>query len=159
MCVLGMAGWGGSIGCGGFSILTFTEPEQIPDPGSILECAIENGIAFIFIFVFVFIYEFWLEFWLEFVCECECEFECEFVFEFKSDDTLTLFIILPLPLPLPFILVFMFVFVFVFDMGVRGMIGTERGTVGGGGCTSNCENTCVLIPFPHQLLLSHQCES
>ena len=34
------------------------------------------------------------------------------------------------------------------------MIGTERGTVGGGGCTSNCENTCVLIPFPHQLLLS-----
>ena len=138
-----MAGWGGSIGCGGFSILTFTQPEQIPDPGSILECAIENGIAFMY----------------EFVCEFECEFECEFVFEFKSDDTLTLFIILPLPLPLPFILVFMFVFVFVFDMGVKGMIGTGRGTVGGGGCTSNCENTCVLIPFPHQLLLSHQCES
>ena len=149
MCVLGMAGWGGSIGCGGFSILTFTEPEQIPDPGSILECAIENGIAFIWIFVF----------WWEFVCECECEIRLEVVFEFKSDDTLTLFIILPLPLPLPFILVFMFVFVFVFDMGVKGMIGTGRGTVGGGGCTSNCENTCVLIPFPHQLLLSHQCES
>ena len=25
------------------------------------------------------------------------------------------------------------------------MIGTERGTVRGGGCTSNCENTCVII--------------
>ena len=41
-------------------------------------------------------------------------------------------------------------------LSVRAMIGTERGTVGGGGggCTSNCENTCVLLPFPHQLLLS-----
>ena len=45
------------------------------------------------------------------------------------------------------------------------MIGTGRGTVGGtvggGGCTSNCENTCVLIPFPHQCsyLLSHHYES